>query len=57
MRQVSDNGLAPLLDFVADGSCTVREALEVQYAKLAEANAKKDLKAILELRAPNFYDH
>jgi hypothetical protein len=34
--------------------CTVREALEVQYAKLAEANAKKDLKAILGLRAPNF---
>lgn len=38
----------------ANDECSVRKALEVQYAKLAQANAEKDLKAILELRAPNF---
>lgn len=39
---------------VADKSKPVRRALESQYAKLAEANKRKDLGALLALRAPDF---
>jgi hypothetical protein len=34
--------------------CATREELAGQYQKLAEANARKDLKAILELRTADF---
>lgn len=34
--------------------CAVRHELAAQYAKLAEANARRDLKEILELRTADF---
>jgi hypothetical protein len=34
--------------------CATREELAGQYEKLAEANARRDLKAILELRSADF---
>jgi hypothetical protein len=39
---------------VQDKSKPVRRALEIQYAKLAEANKNKDLNAILALRVSDF---
>lgn len=37
-----------------DQTPTIRESLEAQYAKIAEANKKKDLDALLALRTPDF---
>jgi hypothetical protein len=34
---------------------TVREELEAQYAKLADANARKDIAAIMALKSDTFY--
>jgi len=38
----------------ADATVPVRKALEAQYAEIAAANQRKDLEALLALRAPDF---
>jgi len=47
--------LALSVSVAAPPKRTVREELEVQYAKLAAANARKDIPAIMALRSDTFY--